>query len=183
VDHRAAGPAEEAIDRTGQAIRLRRLIGAGPARIEQFLLAKRAVVRIDDRAGSPFDFSPERDLNIVGCAWPGRREDKRAGAAPLGDLQVRLLQAAPKRIDGAAVLGELRRHPGPQFANPRAIRSNYRTDVAPVVIVDPRDAELKAWEGVGEGWDEVVVSRDRVEVCEDGLDGTSVRETERGGVH
>lgn len=62
------------------------------------------------------------------------------------------------------------RHPGPQFANPRAIRTNYRTGVAPVVIVDPRDAELKTFEGMGERWDEVVVSRGRIEVCEDGLD-------------
>jgi hypothetical protein len=42
--------------------------------------------------------------------------------------------------------------------------------IAPVVIVDPRDAELKTFEGVGERWDEVVVSRGRIEVCEDGLD-------------
>jgi hypothetical protein len=59
----------------------------------------------------------------------------------------------------------------------------YRTGVAPVVIVDPRDAELKTFEGVGERWDEVVVSRGWIEVCQDGLDGTSVRKRERGGVH
>ena len=153
MDHRATGAAEQAIDRTGQAIRTRELIGARPARIEQFFFAKRAVVGIDDRAGAPFDFATERDLNVIGDTRPGRRRHERARPPPLRNLQVGLLQPLPNRRHIAVFLGEFGRHPWPQFAEPRAVRPHDGPGVAPVLVIDRRDAERKARKRSGEGRD------------------------------
>jgi hypothetical protein len=74
-------------------------------------------------------------------------------------------------------------HPGAHFAEARPIRPDHRAGIAPVVVIDARQAEFKPREGAGEGRDEVVVGRGRIEVSQDGLDESSARKTGRGGVH
>ncbi|GCC49326.1 hypothetical protein chiPu_0033609, partial [Chiloscyllium punctatum] len=163
------------------AIRIRELIGARPARIEQFFFAKRAVVGIDDRAGAPFDFATERDLNVIGHTRPGRRRHERARPPPLRDLQTGLLQPLPDRRHIAVFPGEFGRHPWPQFAKPRAVGTKHRSGIAPVIVIDRRDAERKARKRRGEGRDQVRIGRGRIERGEDGFERRGIGEAGRGG--
>jgi len=101
---------------------------------------------------------------------PGWREHEGACAAPFGHLQVGLFQATPQRRRVSVVLGELRHHPGAKLAEGRSVWPNHRSRVAPVIVVDSRHAELKPREGAGEGREEFVVNRGRMEVSQDGLD-------------
>lgn len=135
MDECAAGADEQAVDWTGEPLRLGQGL-AGPTGIEQILFAPRSIVRINDRTSAPLDFSSKCDLDIIGGRGSGRGEDEGAGPAPLGDLQISVAQARPERLDIPAIFDELGRHPLPQLPDSGAVGSNDRSGVAPVIIVD-----------------------------------------------
>jgi hypothetical protein len=90
MDEGAAGTVEQAVNWAHQAVSLTKF-AANPARIEQILFAEGSIIGIDDRGGLPLALAAERDLDVIGRGGTRRREHEGAGAAPFGDVQVRLL--------------------------------------------------------------------------------------------
>lgn len=117
MDEGAAGAVKQAVNRTGEALRVGQRLVSRPTRIEQFLFTPRTVVWVDDRTGTPLGLAAEGYLDVIGDCEPGPREDEGAVATPLGDLQVGFPEARPYRLDVAAVFGELSRHPRAYLAD------------------------------------------------------------------
>ena len=63
MDEGAAGAVQQAVNRAVEAIGVGRFDAANPVRIEQLVFVKRAIIRINDRAGPPFALAAERDLD------------------------------------------------------------------------------------------------------------------------
>ena len=77
---------------------------------------------IDNRPSAPFDFSTERDLNVIGDSRSGRRKCEVRAAAPFRNFKIGLSQTCPELANISTFLGELGHYPGAQLTHARAVR-------------------------------------------------------------
>ena len=95
-------------------------------------------------------------------------------------MQIGLFQPLPDCFEVAVLLGQFGRHPRAQFTEPGAVRPDDGSGVAPIIVVDPCDFEVKARKGGAEGRDEVRVGRSRTEPRQDGFERGGIRKAGRG---
>ena len=97
-------------------------------------------MRIDDRTGQPLGLAAEGDLDEVGRAGTGGGGGESAGAAPFRELEGAVSAPLPKGGQIAARGVEFARDPCPMIAEARSIGAEDGSGVAPVGVVDRRDA-------------------------------------------
>ncbi|WP_374545235.1 hypothetical protein [Rhodoblastus sp.] len=85
----------------------------------------------------------DRALDTVARARSGRGEEE-TDPPPCGDLRVVLLQATPQPGKIPSVVGDLGLQLRPPFVDGRNVRTDDPAGVAPIVIVEPAQVEVKA---------------------------------------